>query len=631
MAKQTFAEYLVNHILPSDIKVSGPITKKEFNRLLEETYRLHQEDYKYVVMDIKNLGDKLSFLEGISVGMEDIEVPNKPVRDRLINTAIKDYAKATTEKAKISILEKVQDAVAKNDLTAKNDTTMMVTSGAMAGKKGQIMKLRSSPVVLKDHKGALVPEIVKNSYAEGLGVLDYWHGAAEARSNLMAGQLGTSLPGVFSKATHNLMSSSVISEDDCHTTNGIQLNTKDESIIDRYLATDIDKYKAGALVTPEMQQHLLKKHIEKVIVRSPQTCEAVDNTVCSKCHGLSIAKKRDHSIGDNVGALAAGSLSEVSQQLVLSSKHATTLAKKTNDLEGFSGLNLVTEMPKIYPNKQILCEVYGKVYRILMAPQGGKFLQIQMTQKVPDRYIIEGTPVKNMGRTLQYYIPPNRKLLKGIKEKAEVTPGEILTDGNPNLKDIARLRNLGAARSAATELIDQVYKNTGNKLDRRNFELLAKSMFNYVKIEKAPKDFLYNRGEVISYNKFKNAVGKGTGVTTKLNDSIGKILAEDVHHFTVGTEITPQNHRDLQKLKVKEFKTTPNIEISTVVTPLTRVQLNDTDGFISALNHRYLKRNITEAATEGQTEKIHGYNPVLGYAYGTALSDIDSKNNGGRY
>lgn len=621
MAAQTFAEYLVNHILPSDIKVQGPITKKEFNRLLEETYKLHQEDYKHVVMDIKNLGDKLSYLEGISVGMEDISVPNKTKRDQLINTAIKDYAKAKTDAQKIGILEKVQDEVAKNDLTAKNDTSMFVTSGAMAGKKGQIMKLRSSPVVLKDHKGNLVPEMVKNSYAEGLGVLDYWHGAAEARANLVEGQTATSEPGVFNKVTHNLMSGSVISMDDCHTKHGIQLLTKDESVVDRYLAVSVDKYDAGQLITPEIQQDLLKKRVERIIVRSPQTCEAVDNTVCSKCYGLSIAKKRDHAIGDNVGALSAGSLSEVSQQLVLSAKHSTTLAKTKNDLEGRKGLNMSTEMPKVYPNKQVLCEVYGKVFRIVFAPQGGKFIQIQETRPVPERYIVEAKPVPKMSRMWQYYITPNRKILPEIVEKAEVYPGMVLTDGNPNLKDIARLRSLGAARSAATELVNQVYSNTGSTLDRRHFELLGKNMMNYVQIEKAPKDFQFNRGEVVNYNKFKSAISPSMGVKTDLNNSMGKILAEDVHHFTIGTEITPQTHAELKRLGVKEFKTTPNLEISTVVTPLTRVQLNDTDNWIGKLNHRYIKQSITEAATQGQTQGTHGYNPIFNYVYGTEMSD----------
>lgn len=620
---QTFAQYLLHNILPDDIRVNEPVTKKVFNDLLDQVFKKHQGEFKYVVMDLKNLGDKLSFTEGISVGIDDLDVPNKAKRDQLINTAISDYSKAKSPEQKISILEKVQDDVAKNDMTAKNDVSMMVTSGAMAGKKGQILKMRSSPVVLKDHKGQLVPEMVRTSYSEGLGSLDYWHGAVEARANLVEGQTATSEPGVFNKVTHNIMSNSVVSMDDCGTKNGISLFTKDESIISRYLAQDVDKYKAGELITSDMQQNLLRKGVKHVIVRSPQTCEASDDTVCSKCYGLSIAHGKRHGVGDNVGALSAGALAEVSQQLVLSAKHSTTLAKTQNDLEGRKGLQMATEMPKIYPNKEILCELYGKVYRVRFAPQGGKYLWIQATRIVPDRYIVEAQPVDNMVRMYQYYIPPNRKLLPEIKEKAEVYPGMPLTDGNPNLKDIARLRSLGAARSAATELVNQVYTNTGSKLDRRHFELLGKNMMNYVKIEKAPKGFGFSRGEVVQYNKFKNAVSKNMGTKTNVNQAMGMVLAEDVNHLTIGTEITPSVQNELRQMGVKEVKTTPNLEVSTVVAPLTRTHLNNTDNWISNMNNINIKRTIVDAATEGRRQNIHGYNPISAYAYGVEIRQDD--------
>lgn len=618
--RKTFAQYLVEQALPPGMELTRPLDKKETERILTEVFSKHTDQYGAVVSSLKKLGDTFSTYESLSFGMDEIEVPNKANRDKIISKYKSLLSSTTDPGKKLQFLEKAQNEIADNDLKdTKDDASFMVTSGAMGGKRFQLMKLRSSPVVLKDHKGDLVPFLVDKSYAQGVGILDFWNGAAESRANLVQGQVQTSEPGVVNKVTHNLMGGMVISQQDCGTKQGISLFTKDEDVQDRYLATAVGKFPRNTLITDDVQQELLKQRVERVTVRSPQTCAAPGTTVCSKCMGLSINHRKPMTIGTNVGTLSAGALSEVSTQLVLSAKHSTTLARKKEDLEGIKGFNLVTEMPKIFPHKQILSEVYGQIYRIVKAPQGGHYLIIRQIRPVPDRYILNAQPDPEMKNHWRYYIPPQRKLLPGIEQGSEVYPGLVLTDGNPNLKDVARLRSLGAARSMATEQVKTVYENTGQHLDRRHYEMLSRAMLDFVRIEKAPQGFPYKRGEVVQYNRLREAVRNIPMTSAKVDMAIGQVLAEEVAGLTIGTDITPAIQKTLKDAGVDSVKITNALEISPEVTGLSRVQNLDEGSWLSRLNHRYLKPTLRDAAAQGMSQTIHGHNPIAAYAYGVEL------------
>ena len=620
---KTFAQHVLDSILPSGVRVTKPIDKKEMERILTVVHTKHLAKYDSVVSAFKRLGDKWSTLEGLSFSLSDITPPNQTKRDAIIKKYNKQLNTAKTYDKQLAVLGTVQTELMQNDYSgegAKGNGTLMVVSGGLGGSRHQLTKLRSTPAALKNHKEQIVPKIVDKSYSQGTGFLDTWNNAAEARHNLVKGAVQTSEPGVINKVTNNLLSSTVVSIHDCKTKHGISLFTKDQNIIDRYLAASAGKFKRGTLITPKIQSELLRSKISHVIVRSPQTCEAPENTVCSICMGLSINNGKPYEIGANVGTQAASALAEVSTQLVLSSKHSVTMAEAFDPMKGMRGLRQVTEIPKIFPYKQVLCEVYGKIYNIFKAPQGGYNVIIRGTKIVPDKYIVNALPYKKQKHWYVYFIPAQRKLEKGIKKDAEVYPGMVLTDGVPNLKDIARLKSLGAARSAAVEAVNTVYKRTGQSLDRRHFEILGRQMLNYVKIEKASPALNLTRGDVVQYNKLREIADKLTKRSVSLSSAQGAVLAEELFGLTIGTELTAPLLDYLKQHRVKSVKVTSDLEVSPVVTPLTRVQINNTEGIISNLNHRFIKQSIKDAAQEGRSESIHGYNPVAAYAYGVEMN-----------
>lgn len=629
MPKQTFAQYLINKSLPPDIRVEKPVDSSELRRILIDVEKRHPDKYGVVVMDLKRLGDKFSTLEGITMGMEEITAPNKAKRDALLKKYKKLYGGAKSDAERLKYQDELQNELIKNDVDGTtDDASLMVRAGAFSGGKHvQLVKLRTSPVMVSDHKGDIVPEIFDKSYAEGQPIMQHWLQSAEARKNLATIQLSTSGPGELNKVISNLMNSSVVSGQDCGTMQGILLNSSDDDILDRYLAAKAGNYRRNALITPEIQQDLIKRGPQKVLVRSPQTCEAKDQTVCVKCMGLSISTGKHLSIGDNAGMIASGALSEPLTQLTLSAKHSVTMAGKKVGLTGESGFRTFTTMPKEYPNRKILCEIYGVVYRIKRAPQGGYYIQIRQTKKVPERYIERAQPVEGLRGYLQYYIPPQRKIPKEIKEQTEVYPGMELTDGIDNLKDIARLKNLGYARSVAAEGMRNIYKNTGQSVDRRHFELLARNMMSHVKLEKVPKDFPFMRGEIVEYNALRGAMNKVTAKSMPLSRAEGAVLVEPVHQFTAGTELTSAIIARMKDDGIERVKATYELEVSPVIAPITRALNQKGRDWLAKLNHRYIKDTLRDAAAYGQKSDIHGFNPISAYAYGVEMRQDEQ----GRY
>lgn len=615
---QTFAQYLINKGLPPGIKVDKPLDKKALKELLIDISEKHPDQYPQVVMHLKRLGNKFATYETQTMGMDEISVPNKALRDRILNKAEKDLSLAKTQDAKDIVFEGMQQALAKNDLFGGTDSaTEMVISGGMGGKKTQLMKLRTTPGVISDHKGAMIPKVIKKSYSEGLSVRDNWLQAIQGRKAFVDTQMSTASPGELSKVMGNLLNSSVVSTEDCGTKAGIQLFTKDDGVLDRYLARAHGKFDRNTLVTSEVQQALMATNTTMLFVRSPQTCQAKDNTVCSKCMGLKISTGKPYRTGDNAGMITAGILGQDVTQLALSSKHGNAMAKgKSTDMVGLKGFRSYVESPKIYPNLQVLCEIYGVVHRLIRAPQGGWIVTIRETRKVPERYIVNARPVPRQKNYYTYHIPPQRKLLDEVKLRAEVYPSMPLSDGNTSLRDVARLQSLGVARSQATEGMYQIYKKTGVHMDRRHLELLSRNMLNQVKIEKSPKAFPFRRGEIVEYNKLNSEIDKLHGSKVNIDDAEGMTLTENVHSETVGTLLTDLVIKKLKSEGVKQVKVSGDVETSAVFTPMTRSLNNQTGKWLSKLNHRYIKGALVDAASTGDSESIHGYSPIPAYSYG---------------
>ncbi len=614
---QTFAQHLINEILPPEYAINQPLTKQRLNAILIKAFKKYPHRYDSIVSRITRLGNKFATLEDkMTIGLAEIDVPNKKERDQILRAGQKALDKAKTTAEKDAITGALQDRMGELDLKGRTDNlTLAIQSGGLGGKAQQAVKLRSTPTVVRSSTGGIVHELFNKSYSQGIDPLHNWLGAAESRINLVHGQKAVTEPGVFGKIYANLLSGSIVSKNDCNTSRGILLNADDPEILDRYLATTIGRYKKDTLITPQVQQAIMRTKRAKILVRSPQTCQAHEDTVCAMCMGLSNSTGQRWRVGDNTGMIAAGSLAEPAVQLALSAKHSTAKAKVDEGLTDIKGLAQLTEMPKIYPGRMVMAEMYGKIIRIYPAPQGGHYILVRATRPPRKKYIVNAEKYGKSHMEFRYYVSPRRKIVKGLKLNSEVYPGFELTDGVKHLKDVARLRNLGVVRSVAAEEMYNVYKRSGTSVERRHFELLARVAHNYVRIDKAPITFPYKRGEVISYNQLQASLSKLRSSLRDVDRAENLLLTDAVLDYTVGTEITKQVISRLKRNNIKKIKVTAEIEVSPETTRLSTVVNQGTD-WAQNLNHRYLKETIMKGAQRGHKSDIHGYKPMASYSYG---------------
>lgn len=589
----TLGQLLVNDVLPHDLRVSGPMTNKQLHDRVVELAKSDPIQYVKVIQALKNRGDEIATLEGITVGVKDVR-PLYAERDKIVNDA---SALLQGEKDQIKREKIVIEAQGKLLAQTKNhpgSMTHMALSGAR-GNPPQLMKIVATPLAANLPNKGIGKFLIRRSYAEGLTPAEYWEVAPEARANNVASVVSVSQPGEMAKLLIANAASKVVTTKDCGTANGILMRVDDPHVIDRYLAISEHGIPRNTLLTPRIIQQFKSAHDADMTVRSPMTCAATAG-VCQMCMGLD-EKGRNHSIGTNVGVRTAQALAEPLTQMALGSKHAVlTIREKKLEPQGLKGVRQLLEIPQAFAHEAAAAPSDGVVTSVEKAPQGGHFITV------------------GKGRV---YAQP--ELTVHVKPGDHVEAGDSLTDGVPHPAKLALAKGIGVAREHLVKSLHKVYSNEGVSMDKRHFELLAKSLLNHVRLadqdERHP-EFL--RGEVVNYNAFRDAYAKDV-VHVKLQDAVGRLLGQEVYHYTFGTRITPSVIKELASRGVKEVlvgRNVPNVEH--VMKPLATNPLLDTD-WMALLAHRGLKGTISRAASEGLTSDIHGTHPVPAYAFGAEL------------
>lgn len=582
---KTLGELLLSEMLPEDALPEQMIEKKNLLRKLYDFVRKNPDKAGVTIDKLNRLGHDLATKSGYSITLEDITPPAQA--RTLIEDAFARIAKENDpEKRREAIIkarQKLLEVLPK--YAANNAQYALVRSGAR-GNVEQYLRSYVAPIAARGPTGPL-PWFIKHGFSSGLRPSEYIATAVEARLNNIAAHFAITQPGDFSKILVNTMADQVVTIEDCKTTNGIVLSTKDPNIIDRFLAKPIGKFTAGTLITPALATELATKY-DSVVVRSPMTCEA-DEGVCQRCYGLS-ERGNLPTLGTNVGIRSAQAITEPLTQFALSSKHNVHAIKKAAQTNTIKELRQFLDVPKIFSGKAILATTSGKVETIEKAPQGGSFI------------IIDG---------VKHYAPPMQEIL--VKVGQNVYKGDVLTTGIPPPNEVVRYKGLGVGRAYVVDKLYNTYKDQGFDMDRRHFELLAKSHLNFVRIE----DDKHNRfipGEIVKYNTFKKSLGSSKEVP--LEEAAGHFLYESYLHFLAGTPVTKDVIAALKAAGYKTVKIALDApKFSFFMAPVTATPLLNPD-WMARLGHRFLKQELLEGIRMGQKSDIHGVHPIPAYAYG---------------
>ena len=595
---ETFGQYLVNDLLPKDLKTSGAVDKKDLYNRIYTMVRRNPTDAAKRIDNLRMLGHELATTEGISVGLEDIApdprkgVIVKPLMAQMKRTQDDDKRRKLIESAEKKLL----------DLSKNHPGSMgeMVRSGGR-GKDVQLMRTSNSALFAKDPVTRdTYPWMIPRSYAEGLKPSEDWVASTESRVNLMDANLAVTEPGALSKLLVNNMNNQLILDEDCGAHNGIMMNTDDPNLVDRFLARTESGFPRNTLITPQAATQLRKK-AKSVMVRSPMTCEHNDG-ICQKCYGLD-ERGQPQTLGTNVGVRSAQALAEPITQFVISAKHG--VRGKVSDKKavgGMVGLHQMLEVPKSFINKATLATSTGDVTGVNRAPQGGFNIQVGDTK---------------------HYIPPG--LSPVVQPGQRVTPGDALSDGIPKPDEVVQYKGMGTGRKYMVDQLHDIYRDRGLDVDKRHFEVLARSQLNHVRVDEDPEERFYP-GEIVNYTTMMKTLG--ADVKDKpVKDAVGRVLAQGYMHHTAGTPVTTEVAKELSKngIRVVNVSKRPP-KISFFMTSLSRNPLLNPD-WMARLGHRYLKESLLEGAHSGQFSDIHGTHPVPAYAFGREFG----QGSGGRY
>jgi len=356
---------MANGLTDSHAKVFG---KKGLNRMVSRCFNELGAVKTAVFLDnLKDMGFKYSTTCGLTVGMDDMIVPDAKkeiISESSSRVAQIEFASRKGEMTESDRYNKVIDVWSKATEDVKNSMMeqlshdnhgfnpiyLMANSGAR-GSVEQVRQLAGMRGLMAKPKKKLLGEIgetietpIISSLKEGLSVIEYSISTHGSRKGLADTALKTADAGYLTRRLVDVCQDVVITTDDCGTIRGRDISSLKEGekvieklserIIGRVTAEDVydpvtDEIicEAGAEITPKLASYIDSRSIESVRIRSVLTCEA-ERGLCAKCYGWDLSRNRMVTEGEAVGVIAAQSIGEPGTQLTLRTFHTGGVASR---------------------------------------------------------------------------------------------------------------------------------------------------------------------------------------------------------------------------------------------------------------------------------------------------------------
>nr|WP_240955818.1 DNA-directed RNA polymerase subunit beta' [Wenzhouxiangella sp. XN79A] len=341
------------------------LKKKQISKLIDESYRELGLKKTVVFADqLMYTGFANSTRAGVSICLDDLQIP--PEKKKILDQAEQEvldiqnqYASGVVTAGErynkvVDIWSRCNEEVARammrrigkeiridkdgNEVEqdSMNSIFIMADSGAR-GSAAQIRQLAGMRGLMAKPDGSIIETPITANFREGLNVLQYFISTHGARKGLADTALKTANSGYLTRRLVDVSQDLVVIEEDCGTENGLEMlpiveggdvvEPLGERILGRVLAEDI--YPAdsdevlvarGALIDERCVALLEENAIDRVLVRSPITCETRYG-ICATCYGRDLARGSEVNIGEAVGVIAAQSIGEPGTQLTMRTFH----------------------------------------------------------------------------------------------------------------------------------------------------------------------------------------------------------------------------------------------------------------------------------------------------------------------
>ncbi len=611
----TIGQVLVNDALPPRFRDYGRVMDSNgIEQVLQQVAREAPEEYAAVTKRLMDIGNSAAFDTGTTIRMSDL----RPAYDKRPLLQALDIAeekirsdKTLTDAQKSEMIEKLYDKANSRimeetynaELARKNQLALQVASKAR-GNKVQLAAFISTPGTYSDPSGKMVPMFIRHSFAEGLTPAEYWAGSFGARNGVVSTKTATAKGGAFGKLLSASAIAQVITEEDCGTESGLPVKVDDDDNIGAVLAKPAGGYDAGTVITKQVLSDLRKdKRHDEIVVRSPTTC-GCKSGICSKCAGI-----RETGgfppIGYNLGTNAASAFAERITQGALNVKHSGKKTVGKGSYQGFEMITSLAKVPKVFPDRATLSTVDGTVSKIEDAPQGGKYVFV----------------TEQNGEEKRHYVAPGYDI--DVKVGDEMEAGDQISDGVIDPSELVKYKGIGEARKYWASRFTKAMRDSGMPANRRNAEVLARTIMNTVKLENEDEAGEGLPGDVLTYTAWSTGYKprKSSTFAPPTVASIGKYLEQPVLHYTIGTRITPSVIKTMKKFKVDRMMvndTRPEVEPF-----MERIEDSNAEkkDWMARLGTTYLKSRLMEDVARGAESHLHSTEPYPGIAKGVEFGD----------
>ena len=363
MWKTTTGRVLLYEGIPNDIDftvINQLLKKKDLEAVIDHGYRVAGNVKTVQMLDwLKDMGFKHAARAGFSICMSDMVIPDskEPLIDKGIreveeiqgqhengiitdgeryNKVIDIWSKITNEVGDAMKKAMAKESPDENGLLVPNSIFVMADSGAR-GSEHQSRQLGGMRGLMAKPTGEIIETPITANFREGLNVAQYFNSTHGARKGLADTALKTANSGYLTRRLVDVAQDSVVTLDDCGTTEGIMMEPLTENgeiiaklserVLGRIALEDIiDPYsntilvESGTLVSEADLEGIDDAGIDRVMIRSVLTCDN-KNGICSLCYGRDLARGSQVSVGEAVGVIAAQSIGEPGTQLTMRTFH----------------------------------------------------------------------------------------------------------------------------------------------------------------------------------------------------------------------------------------------------------------------------------------------------------------------
>ncbi|HWZ93903.1 MAG TPA: DNA-directed RNA polymerase subunit beta', partial [Opitutaceae bacterium] len=358
VVRTTVGRVIFNQIWPVGLGfVNFAVPKSKLGDLILNTYKVAGDAVTIEMLDkLKELGFQTAFQAGISIGIDDMIIPESKkdivaesrkkiteveaqfnkgiITDGERYNKVVDIWTGATDKIAKEVFAKLESNEGKTEV---NPVYIMMDSGAR-GNKQQVRQLCGTRGLMAKPSGEIIERPILSSFREGLTVLEYFISTHGARKGLADTALKTADAGYLTRKLCDVAMDVVISDDDCGTRDGIwkkaifegddEIVSLRERIVGRCASDDIFNplnpsellVGSGELITEEIAHKIEDSSLERVKVMSPLTSTGRIG-IDSKSYGINLATNKVAKIGDSVGIIAAQSIGEPGTQLTMRTFH----------------------------------------------------------------------------------------------------------------------------------------------------------------------------------------------------------------------------------------------------------------------------------------------------------------------